>query len=162
MILKQQLNNHLIVSVFLWISTLVLFGLWKYLNYDSDFLIIVGAFQLIFCLPAFYLHLSYTISTFGEEIEIIDNKIILRKNGIEKTFNIDEALKVILYKPRSLDNGGIPITAMEYYRYARIITNGGEEILITCLTTLDIEEVLNKLIGLPYERKKRIAFLFWK
>ena len=56
----------------------------------------------------------------------------------------------------------MPITAMEYYRYARIITKTGEEIIITCLMTLDLEEAVKELQGVPYERKKRLAFLDWK
>lgn len=51
---------------------------------------------------------------------------------------------------------------MEYYRYARIITNKGEQIIITCLMLLELEKLVTEFKGISYERKKRLALLFWK
>lgn len=162
MILRQSFKNHIIVSGFTWIITAILLVVWRYLNYDPDFLLIGGLFHLLFTIPALYLHIEYSIRNAGEEIEINYNEIIVRKNGDERKYSINELSKVIVYKPASLDKRGMPFSAMEYYRYARIITKSGEEIIITCLMTLDIEGAVKQLSGISYERKKRIAFLFWK
>lgn len=162
MILRQSFKNHFIVFEFTLSMTLILFGAWWYFNYDPSILLIGGLFHLLFTIPALYMHIEYSIRNVGEEIEINYNEIIVRKNGEERKYPISELSKVIVYKPASLDKGGVPFSAMEYYRYARIITNSGEEIIITCFMTLDIEGAVKQLSGITYERKNRIAFLFWK
>lgn len=162
MILKQSLKNHIVVSGFTWIITIILLGVWRYLNYDPDFLLIGGLFHLLFTIPALYLHIEYSIRNAGEEIEIAHNEIIVKKNGQEHKYSSSDLAKITVYKSASLDRGGIPFSSMEYYRYARIIAKSGEEIIITCLMTLDIEEALKHLTGVPYERKKGLAFLFRK
>lgn len=162
MILRQSFKNHVIVSEFTLSMTVILFGAWWYFNYDPSILLIGGLFHLLFSIPAIYLHIEYSIRNAGEEIEINNNEVIVRKNGDERKYSINEVSKVIVYKPASLDKRGMPFSAMEYYRYARIITKSGEEIIITCLMTLDIEGAIKQLSGIAYERKKRIAFLFWK
>ena len=162
MILKQSIRNHIIVSGFTWIMTGILFAVWWYLNYDPDFLLIGGLFHLLFTIPAIYLHVEYSIRNAGEEIEINHNEIIVRKNGQERRFTSSDLSKIIVYKSASLDRAGIPFSAMEYYRYARIIAKTGEEIIITCLMVLDLERAVKQLTGVPYERKKRLALLSWK
>ena len=160
--LKQRIKNHIVVSGFTSITTIVLFGAWWYFNYDPDILFIGGIFHLIFTIPALYLHTDYSIRNAGEEIEINYNEVIVRKKGTEQKYNINDLSKVILYKSASIDSSGIPLSAMEYYRYVRIFTKSGEEIIITCLMTLDIDEVVKQLPAIPYERKKGLAFLFWR
>lgn len=162
MILKQTLRNHIIVSWFTWFVTIILFGIWGFLDYDTDFLLVGGLFHLLFTIPAVYIHIEYTISNWGEEIEVNYNEIIIRKHGQIRSFNSNELERIIVYKPASLDKTGIPLSAMEYYYYARIISKKGEEIVITCLMTLELEEVLKKMSGVTFERKKRLAFLGWK
>jgi hypothetical protein len=162
MILKQNLKNHFIISEFTWSMTLILFGAWWYFDYDPDILLIGGLFHFLFTIPAIYLHISYTIRNAGEEIEITSNEIIVRKNGKEKKYSSSDLSKIIVYKSASLDRAGIPFTAMEYYRYARIVAKTGEEIIITCLMVLDVEGAVKQLTGVSYERKKRLALLSWK
>lgn len=160
MILKQSIRNHVSVSGFTWIMTAIFFGLLWYLNYDSDFLLIGGLFHLLFTIPALYLHVEYSIKNAGEVIEIHQNVIIVKRKGREHKYCSRDLAKITIYKSASLDRGGIPFSSMEYYRYARIIAKSGEEIVITCLMTLDIEGALKHLTGVPYERKKGLAFLF--
>lgn len=159
MILKQSIRNHIIVSGFTWIVTAILFGVWWYLNYNPAFLLTAGLFHLLFTIPALYLHIEYSIKNTGQEIEINSNEIIVRKNGGERKYSNKDLAKIIVYKSASLDRGGIPLTAMEYYRYARVVTKTGEEIIITCLMVLDVEGAVKQLTGVSYERKKGLAFL---
>jgi hypothetical protein len=162
MILKQRFKNHIVVSEFTWTSILILLGIWWYLDYDSDVLFIGGLFHLVFSIPALYMHVEYSIRNAGEEIEINPNELIVRKNGLEHSYHNSDLAKIIVYKSASLDRGGVPLSAMEYYRYARIITKKGDEIIITCLMVLKVEEAVKTLQGVPYERKKGLAFLFLK
>ena len=63
----------------------------------------------------------------------------------------------------SIDTGSITFLAFESYYYARIITNLGEELIITCLLTPKVEETVRQLKGVPVIRKKRFFFnLDWK
>lgn len=162
MILKQNIRNHIVVSGYTWIMTAILLGVWRYLNYDPDFLLVGGFFHLLFTIPAIYLHIEYTIRNAGDEIEVTPNEVIVRKNGHERRYNSSDLSKIIVYKSASLDRAGIPFSAMEYYRYARIVTKTGDEIIISCLMILDVEGAVRQLKGVPYERKKRLALLSWK
>jgi len=162
MVLKQSFRNHIIVSGFTWIVTAILFGVWWYLNYNPAFLLTAGLFHLLFTIPALYLHIEYSIRNAGEEIEINSNEIIVRKGGNERKYRSKDLEKIIVYKSASLDKGGIPLSAMEYYRYARVEAKTGEEIIITCLMVLDVEGAVKQLKEVSYERKKGLAFLTWK
>ncbi len=151
--------NHVKVSSFISITTIIFILIWWYLNFDEDFLIIVGLFQLIFTLPAVYIHVSYTLRNFGEEIEIKPNSIVVKKHGVERLYSMDDLVQITLFKPASLDSGGIPLSAMDYYKYARISTIMGDEIIISCLMSVDFETYLKQLNGIPFKRKAGLALL---
>ncbi len=62
-----------------------------------------------------------------------------------------------------MDAWGFPLLAMEFYYYARVITNSGEELIITRLLTPEVEKEVQKLEGVPVERVKRaFCAVFWK
>jgi|GEM_PF-4198911 len=73
------------VSGFTWIISIVILGAWWYLDFDLDFLFIVGSFHLLFTLPALYLYIEYSFKNFGEQIEINSNEIVVRKFGRERS-----------------------------------------------------------------------------
>lgn len=159
MILKQSFKNHLIVSEFTLSMTAILLGAWWYFGYDQSILLVGGLFHLFFTLPAVYLHVEYTIKNWGEEIEINDNKLIVRKNGKEKCYNTQELKEILLFKSASLDKWSFPLSAMEYYHFARITTNSGEEIVITCLLTPNVEKAVKELKEVPFGREVGLGFL---
>lgn len=163
MIMGQSLKNHLRVSTFTLVVTLALFLIWGYFNFEQDFLLVVGLFHLFFTIPAIYLHIEYYIINKGEEIEIDHNEIVIRKDGETRKHNCNDISKIIVYKSASLDKRGIPFTAIESYYYARLITKSGDEIIITCLLTPKLDEILQHINGINYERKKRFfCSVFWK
>lgn len=161
MIYKQNLKNHFLVTGFTWVIMLIFFLGWWYNGFEHDYILVVGLFYLFFTLPAVYLHIEYSIRNFGDEIEIENDRIKGRKNGIYWEFDKSELSKIIIYKSASLDNWGIPFSQMEYYRFARIITKPGDEIIITCLLCLNVDEEVQKLVNIPIQRKKSFFCTTW-
>lgn len=154
MILRQTFKNHFNVLGFTLTITLILFIIWWYFGFDFDFLVVGGIFHLCFTIPSLYLHFEYAIRNAGEEITINHDEIIVRKNGKEHRYSDTDLAEIILHKSASLDKWGIPFTAMEYYHFARIITQSGEEIIITCLLTPKVEKAVRMLSRVPFERRK--------
>ena len=71
--------------------------------------------------------------------------------------------RVILYKAASLDKGGIPVSPLEYYNYARIVLKSGGEVVITCLLSPKVDKITNQIRGVRQERKKRLFnTTYWK
>ncbi|MFO0355775.1 MAG: hypothetical protein ACK50A_02385 [Sphingobacteriaceae bacterium] len=150
------------MSVFTWSISMLILLLWGLFKLPESFIVIFLLFHLVFTLPAIYLHITYTLRNKGEVIEVFNDKIIVRNGNTEKIFLKEEMLDVTLFKSASLDKGGIPFSAMEYYRYVRINTKQNDEIVITCLMTLNLEDLLENQLRVPFIRRKGIAFLFWK
>ena len=146
---------------FTWVIVLFFILVSLYSNFTKEDLIVGGLFYLFFTLPAVYLHIEYTIRNFGDEIEIDNDSIKGKKNGVYWKFNKTELSKIIIYKSASLDNWGIPFSQMEYYRFARIITKSGDEIIITCLLCLKVDEEVQKLNNVPIQRKKSFFCTTW-
>lgn len=163
MILKQNFKNHTNSLWFTIVTTLLIVMGWWYFNFDQDYLYVLGLFHVVFTIPALYLHIQYAVRNAFEEIEINPNEIIVKKKGQERRYNSRDLSKIIVYKSASLNKGGMPLSAMECYHYARLELNTGEEIIITCLMTRKVDEEVRKLSGVPCERKKRFfCAINWK
>jgi hypothetical protein len=162
MVIKQKFANHIRVTEFSLSTGILSFLLWRFVFYDDVFLLSVSAFYIFSTLPAVYLHIEYFLYSYNKEIEIVDEKIVVRTGFREKVYLWKDLKKIIIYKSGGMDRGSFPMSAMDYYRYARIIAESGEEIIITCLMNMDIEDVIYQIRGVPVERKKRMAFIGWK
>ena len=161
MIIKQSISRHFIVSAFTWTVT-ILFGIgWWYFNFDEDYLLMVGLFHLLFTIPAVYLHIEYTIVNWGEEIEINNNGIIIRKEGQEYKYGVGKISEIVIYKSANLDKWGIPFFAIEYYYYARIVIKNDEQIIISCLMVRDLEKVMSIMSEVAIEKKRRLIASPW-
>ena len=101
------------------------------------------------------MHIKYLIKNYNVQIEITDTKIIEIKNNKKFFYLKSDINKVILCKSASLDKGGIPFSAMEFYYYIRIVLKSNEEIIITCLLIDDLDKLLSEFQGIKLERKKR-------
>lgn len=134
-----------------------------FLNFENDALLAFGIWFVLLTLPVIYLHIEYYFANRGQEIIIGDNSLLITtKNGNTHSINFTEFDKVILCKSASMDKGGIPIMPVEPYHYVRIITNSGEQIIITCLMYPKLEKVINKMKGGEKIRKKRgFCTLLW-
>lgn len=154
--LSITIRNHLRAMKFHIIGTVLMLIALYFLNWDIDAVIIFAFFWLAYFIPAIFLHLEYYLRNRVEQLEIFENEIILHDRvGQVKRYTRGDLEKVILYKSASLDKGGIPLTPMESYHYARIIPKQGEEIILTCLMAPDVEEAIKQIKWIPCERKKR-------
>lgn len=160
---KITLNNHFRLALFHVFGTgLMLLAIYIF-NSNRDIIFIFFCYWLLYTIPALYLHMEYYFTNKGYEIGINSIELILKKEGLVKTYNINDLSKIIVYKSASLDKGGIQFTAIESYHYARIITKSGEEIVITCLLIPNLDEFLSQLNAIIYQRKKRFfCTLNWK
>lgn len=162
--LKQNIYNHLKVQEFTIITTLMFLIYWiLFLNYDYDFILVVGLFHLTFTILSIYLHIEYIIENYKLEIEITENQFIVTKDNQRHFYSKSKVSKIILYKSASIEKGGIPFSAMEYYFYLKVVLDSNEEILITCLLINDLDMLLSKFQGINFERKNRFfCSKFWR
>ncbi len=88
-------------------------------------------------------------------LEISNGKIKIYKNGNSNELDVKEIKKILLYRSSSLDKG-IPFMPLECYQCIRIIFKSNQEIIITCLMSSDLLEIVNLFEGLITERIKGI------
>lgn len=152
-----SLNNHFNAIKFHVFGTAIMITVLYFLKWDSNAVLIFLFFWLAYFIPTMYLHIEYYLKNRGQHLEILENEVILYdRRGQVRRYQNKELQKVILYKSASLDKGGIPLTPLESYHYARIIPKQGEEIIVTCLMAADVEEAIKHIKWVPYERKKRL------
>lgn len=157
MVYRINFQNHWKALDFFIVSSILFLLGCALLGWNSEAVLFVLIFYAIFYLPSFYLHLEYYRQNRHQRLEILENEVILHdKNGQVRRYANQELQKVILYKSASLDRGGIPLTPLESYHYARIVPKQGQEIIITCLMAADVAEAVRQIKGVPYERKKRL------
>lgn len=161
MILKQTPKTHFKVLNFPLIVLIMILGACYFLlETNNNILTGALAFFFITTIPAIYLHWRYFWTNANQVIEINDIELKIRTKNIETSHNLSDFKKVIINKSASLDKGGIPMSALEYYYFIKIISKEKEEIIITCLMHENIEAILTFLKGVPIERKKNI-FCIW-
>lgn len=164
MILRISASNQLRAMSFHFMGTFFMFVVLYLLKFNSDFVIIFAGMFVLLTLPLLYLHIEYYIANRKQKIIIKDEEFtIIKQNGNILKFKFTELSKVILYKSASLDKGGIQLTPIESYHYARIITKSEKQIIVTCLMYPKLEEVVNELKGVQKIRKKRpFCTLSWE
>lgn len=164
MIMRISTSNQLRVLSYQFMGMIFMFVTLYFLRFNINALIIFGIWFTVLTLPVIYLHIEYYIANRKQEIAIKDDELtVITQNGNTYKFKFTELSKVILYKSASLDKGGIQFTPIESYHYARIITKSEKQIIVTCLMTPKLEEVVNELKGVQKIRKKRLfCTLLWK
>ena len=155
--------NHLKVTGFLWQTALLIYVAGYFINFDQEIFLVVFAFYSLFAIPSIYLHTEYLIKNGGQAIRIEGDRFVVIQRSKSVDYKFTDMKKVILYKSASLDKGGIPLSPVESYHYARIVTKSNEELIITCLLVPKVDEAINLLKGVKFERKKRpFCTIFWK
>jgi len=163
--LRISIGNHFQALSFHIIGTIFMLIVVYFLNFDQDAITVFSAIWIVYTIPTFYLHTEYWLRNYREEYKVSSSEIAYWSKGKakRKVVKSEEIQKIIIYRSASLDRGGIQLTPIESYHYARINTKSGEEIIITCLLTPKIEKIFRKLAGVPIERKKRFfCTLSWK
>lgn len=154
---KINFTNHWKALDFFVVTSVMILLACAFIGWNSEAVLFVFLVYSIFFLPSFYLHLEYFLKNQGQRLEILENEIILHdRNGEARRYRNQDLQKIILYKSASLDKGGIPLTPIESYHYARITPKQGDEIILTCLMAPNVDEAIKLIKGVPYERKKRL------
>ena len=106
-------------------------------------------------MPAIYLHIEYYLRNRNERLEILDNRILYHdRTGVVKSYATQDLERIVLYMSASLDKGNIQFTPIESYHFAKIRSKSGQEIVVTCLMTRDLEKAMKMIGGVMLERKK--------
>lgn len=164
MIMRISTSNQLRVLSYQFMGMIFMFVTLYFLRFNINALIIFGIWFTVLTLPVIYLHIEFYIANRKQEIVIKDDELtVITRNGNTYKFKFTELSKVILYKSVSLDKGGIQFTPVESYHYVRIITKSEKQIIVTCLMTPKLEEVVNEFKGVQKIRKNRLfCTLLWK
>lgn len=155
--IKIEFKNQLRSIPFVLTLVVLLFLVALSVDFDPSALWIFSALVALFCFPAAFLHIEYFLKNRGQVIEVENGTINVKKNdGRVISYNKEEIEKIKLYKSASADQGGIPLSPMEFYFYARIIPkSNAEDIIITCLMIHNMSELLDKEFeGVTLERYK--------
>lgn len=116
-------------------------------------------FSLVFTytfLPSIYLQVEYYLRNRNMEFFIENKSLIIKKHGTQKTFKFNDIHRIIEYpsgtkKGESLFGAsGIPRGC---YHYLRIITNSGEEIIITFLMNPKLYELFDQFEGVKVYKR---------
>lgn len=157
MLYKINFTNHWKALDFFLVTSLMILLTCVFIGWNSEAVLFGFLVYSIFFLPSFYLHLEYYLKNRNQRLEILENEIIFYdRNGEVRRYLNQDLQKIILYKSASLDKGGIPLSPIESYHYARIIPRQGKEIILTCLMAADVEEAIRQIKWVTYERKKRL------
>ena len=160
MLLKIRPSYHLRALFHEFSGITIMLVVLYFLKFNADALMIFGIWFALMTLPVIYLHAEYYLANRGQEIIIENDELrVTTKNGNTYRFKFTELEKVILYKSASLDKGGIPLTPMESYHFARIITKSENQIIVTCLMCPKLEEAIDELQGVKKIRKRGICNL---
>lgn len=156
-ILQMAINNHFVTSFRLLIACVGFICILIYLKFDPDAITVFSIALLIDAVPALYLHIEYWIKNRGEEYEIRDNEIILRKHGKEMSYKNQDIEKIIIYLSPSLyKNSNFHLLAIESYHYAILRLKTGDEVVLTCLLAPRMDKALKQIRGVLIEREKKL------
>lgn len=113
-----------------------------YFRFDLIYLMVFSFIFMVNHLPALYLHYQYWNINKNDIFEVRTNKIIRKSGtGIDQIHK-DEIDKIVVYKAGTADEGGYPVSSMEPYHYVHILTKAGEELILTCLLTYGVDEII--------------------
>ncbi|QNF33383.1 hypothetical protein HUW51_11865 [Adhaeribacter swui] len=153
--MKENLSNHFKALLSFFIITALSFIILVWANFDEDFVFIFSIGYCIDVLPALYLHIEYYIRNLGEEYRVSENELVHYKDSTAKRCKNSDIERIIVYMSPSIYKGSnLHFLAIESYYYARILTKAGEELIITCLLTPNLELALKRLQGVQFERRK--------
>jgi hypothetical protein len=149
-----SLENHFKALKFGIVGTLFMLATLYFLRFNPDATMIFGFFWVALTAPALYLHIEYLLKNSGQSIKIENRKLVKTKRNKSIEYKFEDIEKVVLYKSASLDKGGIPLSPMEPYHYARIFMKSNEEVVITCLLVPDVDKFIDLLKGVEYHYNK--------
>lgn len=156
MTVKQTATNHLKVLPTTLITTMLYLGALWYFGIQSDMALIFLIGYLLTVVPSFYLHLNYYLNDKEKICQILPDKLVINKNGVETVLEAACIKDVVIYKSASIESGGIPITPMESYFYVRIFDQSDNEYTISCLLDPKIDQSIKALRGVKFWTERGI------
>ena len=156
MTVKQTATNHLKVLPTTLITTMLYLGALLYFGIQSDMALIFLIGYLLTVVPSFYLHLNYYLNDKEKICQILPDKLVINKNGVETVLEAACIKDVVIYKSASIESGGIPITPMESYFYVRIFDQSDNEYTISCLLDPKIDQSIKALRGVKFWTERGI------
>lgn len=153
-LLKYSFKNHLVLVTPILVVATVVIGIMASFRFSLGIIIGAGIFLLLDVIPAFYLHIEYWIQNRNEQYIIKEDELIVHKRDHEIIIKRDQIEKSILVRSASVDKGGFPILAMEYYYHVRIKLKSGDDIILTNLLSTKLYEKVKPFVGYKVERKK--------
>ena len=155
---RITLKNHL---TFLWpciiANFLIIYFYYLIFEKSEINLLIILLFLSIFIvniLPVLLIHIQYFLTNRNMlfKIDSSNNKIEYSQNGIIKKLDFSEINRLISFRSYGYRSWYL----FEAYEYLKIITNEGDEILITCLLIPDARDRFEGLLKIKAEEKFRL------
>ncbi len=158
--MKQTFRNHLKALEFNITVFLLVLGFCLYFNYGLEtFLWVQLVFGVVVNFWAIAIHIQYSIKNAGEEAEVTTNGITIWKNKSATFYPKEDLVEIMVMKSAAKDKGSFQISSLDSYYYARITTKAGQFIFITCLMSPEVDTEVQKLEGVPLERRRGAGFL---
>ena len=145
--LRMTFFGHIRASLFIIIMFLGLIFLTYYIhsNTGKSFLIFAALF-LILIFPTLYLHLNYYNAGKNYEYDLNENSITVIKDNAKMVF-YKQNFKTIEFHMSGTRMAGVGVRnfPFENYYYAKIVMNNDDEIIISCLFSKKIDQILTSL-----------------
>jgi hypothetical protein len=158
---NMKLNQKISTQVSLLATQIIIVVIILYIiyaaNFDSSvFIYVIIPMFIVLVLPTAYIHYDYYIHGRNYSYEINDRGIIQFKNDKFVTFDRANFKEIKLYMSGTrLIGSGVKNFPFEDYYYAKITTIEGDEILISCLFSKKIDELLVSLYSeVPVTKNK--------
>lgn len=141
------LNQLKVLSGLIIVSLLYLpFVYYVSIKYGQDKAIFVLLpYLVIFCIPVFYLHFTYYHISKGSSYKVGNGKIIQIDGQREIGYEINDIKKIDLYmNGNRLRNESFRRFPFQDYFYSVIELKKGKEIIITCLHSYSLDNILTQ------------------
>lgn len=154
-ILKNNFLSIIKASILSIVAFFILVGMFFIAKWELGFIPYLIICLLILDFPAWYLFSTYFFKTRGNEISILDNKLIIKYNSGEKeSYGFSEIINVEFFKPKS----EAALHPSMNYSYIKVYLQNHKHIYITCLMTNNLITVL-QILNKDYKVKYGLAFL---
>jgi hypothetical protein len=156
-ILSITARKHIGALQSLLIVSVMFIGILIWFQFSIDAVIGISILWSIDAISSLYLHFEYLAKNKGEEYEVRDTELIRRKGEEVTVYRNYEIEKIIVYlSPALYKNSNFHLLAIEGYHYAVVKLKTGEELILTCLLAIRIDNSLKQIRGVLFEKRKRL------
>ncbi|MBV6645966.1 MAG: hypothetical protein KI790_10980 [Cyclobacteriaceae bacterium] len=149
-------KNHMKVLGFLWQTSLAICVVCYVLGLDAQSILVAFGVYGVFFIPSLYLHIEYWVENHGQIVKLYNDRLTIAKGSDLIDYSFESMECVTLFKAASLDRGGIPVSPLEFYNFARIDMKSGEKVVLTCLLTPKVDKITDQIKGVKFVRKKKL------